>query len=188
MVADGIEGVLDLAEFPLQAGSKMTALIDAVQKGDAVVVRAFIAAGANLNFTEDRQTPLHYAARKGHADIVKLLIAAGADVNALNYFKDTPLHSAARGKGHPDIAKALIAAGADPNAKNRRKRTPLHYAAVRFDVELGKTLVYTGAHINSKDVVGINPMDLANPNGIAYLDFEEITDLACSTSSRRWPS
>jgi len=169
VVADGIEGVLDLADLLLQAGSKMTALTDAAQKGDTVVVRAFIAAGANVNFTEAGATPLHHAARRGHADIVKLLIAAGADVNAHDNTdrKNTPLHSTARG-GHPGIAKALIAAGADPNAKNCFKRTPLHYAAVRFDVELGKILVYTGAHINSKDVNRMNPMDLAHENGETY--------------------
>lgn len=56
-VADRIEEVLKLAEFLLQAGSKMTALTNAAQKGDAVVIRAFIAAGANVNFTEGGATP-----------------------------------------------------------------------------------------------------------------------------------
>ncbi|WP_180365298.1 ankyrin repeat domain-containing protein [Candidatus Synechococcus spongiarum] len=161
----------------MQAGSKMTALTDAAQKGDTTVVRAFIAAGADLNSKDAEATPLHHAARRGHTDIAKLLIDAGADVNAhgstgslgldstggylrASYLKDTPLHSAARG-GHLDIAKALTAAGADPNAQNYYKRTPLHYAAARSDVGVGKILVYSGAHINSKDINQNNPMDLA---------------------------
>ncbi|MXY63593.1 MAG: ankyrin repeat domain-containing protein [Synechococcus sp. SB0665_bin_28] len=111
-IVNGIEGVLELAESLLQAGSKMTALTDAARKGDTVVIRAFIAAGANVNFTEDGANPLHHAARRDHTDIVKLLIAAGTDVNAHGNtrfadasLKDSPLYSAARGEGIQTLPK-----------------------------------------------------------------------------------
>lgn len=185
--------MLDLAESLLQAGSKMTALTDAARKGDTVVIRAFSAAGANVNFTEDGANPLHHAARRGHTDIVKLLIAAGADVNAHGNtrfadasLKDTPLYSAARG-GHPDIAKALIAGADDPNAKNYYKRTSLHSAAVRFDMGFGKILVYSGSHINLEDMNRNNPTDLAHKNRYNYLGYDDGNDLvyeAVSSDSR----
>ena len=62
----------------------MTALIDAARKGDTTVIKAFIAAGANVNFIEGGATPLHYAALRCDRDLGRILVHRGTDIN----FKD----------------------------------------------------------------------------------------------------
>ena len=48
--------------------------------------------------------------------MVDLLLASGADVNAMNAFREMPLHLAAR-DGRKDVITLLLAEGADLNAK-----------------------------------------------------------------------
>jgi len=105
----------------------MTALNDAAQKGDTVVIRAFIAAGANVNFTEGGATPLHHAARRGHTDIAKALIAAGADPNAQNRYKRTPLHYAAM-RSDVGLGKILVYSGARINSEDIDRNNPMDLA------------------------------------------------------------
>ena len=87
------------------------ASIDHNNYGDASIVLALIAAGADVNVADFwGQTPLHDAAFLGHALVVSALLAAGADVNAKNNSGETPLIYADNG-GDDAIVAALIAAG-----------------------------------------------------------------------------
>ncbi len=87
-------------------------LIEAVRKGYAPIVQAFLAKGAAVN-SRDRHggTALHWAVARGVPDIVRLLIAHGAEINAADAKGATAL-ALARQRGKPEIAAMLIEAGA----------------------------------------------------------------------------
>jgi ankyrin repeat protein len=73
----------------------------AALRGDADVVRALIAAGADLNVQA-----LHVAARYNNLEIVRVLLAAGADVHAKNDAGKTAAEVAAE-KGHAKLVSLL---------------------------------------------------------------------------------
>ncbi len=82
-------------------------LIEAVKKGKAAIVRAFLEKGADAN-ARDRKggSALHWAAGGGHPDIVALLLRAGADATALDHNNMTP-QDVARKRGRKDIVNLL---------------------------------------------------------------------------------
>ena len=76
---------------------------------------------------------LHDACAKGQLHIVREILQKDSDIaNRLNkrigFFRDTPLHTAARG-GHVDILQLLLNHGASVNAVDIVGDTPLHDAA-----------------------------------------------------------
>ena len=106
------------------------ALIDATEAGDIESIKQHLAAGADVNATDEvGWTPLHHAIvfnEKKQMKIVELLIDKGADVNAKNWEGGTPLHYAAL-TGRKEIAELLIDNGADVNEKTDDGRTPLDF-------------------------------------------------------------
>lgn len=87
-------------------------LIEAVKKGSAAIVHAFIAKGASPDATDPNGgSALHWAVGRGSLDVVTLLIAKGAAVDVRDATGKTPL-DVARAKGRQAIADALQAAGA----------------------------------------------------------------------------
>ena len=93
--------------------AKVISLNSAAANGFLDVVRALLAAGANVEAKDHNgRTVLFYAASMGHLDIVRELLAAGADVEAKNNYGDTVLFYAAD-VGLLDIVRELIAAGAE---------------------------------------------------------------------------
>ncbi|XP_065123205.1 KN motif and ankyrin repeat domain-containing protein 1b [Paramisgurnus dabryanus] len=91
-----------------QAGQ--TALMLAVSHGRINMVRALLAAGAEVNIQDDEgSTALMCAGEHGHADIVKLLLAQpGCDATLTDNDDSTAL-SIALEAGHKDIAMLLYA-------------------------------------------------------------------------------
>lgn len=132
-------------------------LLDAVMKGDAEVVRAFIEEGLDVKrsifspilcFAQgkevfelliaagddpngqsigDRTSPLFRAATLGEADSIGVLLKAGAKVDMESRDGTTALMMAAR-SGVPDSVKLLIAAGANPAKKNELGATAADFA------------------------------------------------------------
>lgn len=113
-----------------------TALHCAAREGHVEVVRALIAAGANINAAQtdtnswNGMTALHWAAAQGHLELACLLLAKdGIDVNAEQTDASgctgmTALHWAAF-SGHVDVVRALIAANANIHAVTANGITPI---------------------------------------------------------------
>ncbi len=70
---------------------------------------------------------IHKAVYNGNIEAIKQYLNAGRDVNAVNNWRETPLHYAARFNRRP-IVDLLIAEGADVNAKDVAGGTPLGWA------------------------------------------------------------
>lgn len=90
------------------------------------------------------------------------LIEAGADVNAVNEFRQTPLHKAIE-LGRRETAELLLDKGANINAVTIGvKETPLH-VAVRYNShkELVELLLEKGANVNAVDNLGMTPLHFA---------------------------
>lgn len=85
-------------------------LIEAVKKGYAPIVRAFLAKGADVNGADGNGgTALIWAVAGGNGDIVALLIAAGADLDAADSGGVTAIKLAEE-RGRDEIAEILRAA------------------------------------------------------------------------------
>nr|XP_055055526.1 KN motif and ankyrin repeat domain-containing protein 1b [Misgurnus anguillicaudatus]XP_055055527.1 KN motif and ankyrin repeat domain-containing protein 1b [Misgurnus anguillicaudatus]XP_055055529.1 KN motif and ankyrin repeat domain-containing protein 1b [Misgurnus anguillicaudatus]XP_055055530.1 KN motif and ankyrin repeat domain-containing protein 1b [Misgurnus anguillicaudatus]XP_055055531.1 KN motif and ankyrin repeat domain-containing protein 1b [Misgurnus anguillicaudatus]XP_0550555 len=111
-----------------QAGQ--TALMLAVSHGRINMVRALLAAGAEVNIQDDEgSTALMCAGEHGHADIVKLLLAQpGCDATLTDNDDSTAL-SIALEAGHKDIAMLLYAhvnysKGSSNTMGSPRSKTP----------------------------------------------------------------
>jgi ankyrin repeat protein len=96
-----------------EAGSRCSPLMYAAYFNSVPLVRALIAAGAQVNFKASAATPitaLHMAAVCGYSEVTNALLAAGADVAAA-IDGVTPLQMALT-QGFADVAAQLVAAGA----------------------------------------------------------------------------
>ena len=108
----------------------VTALMLAAGLGNAKMVAALLAAGADVNAVDARGfTPLFHACYsadedRGHPDVVRILLEGGADKEAKIGYGVRPLMYAA-GNGEAGVVEALLRAGADPAAKNEGGRTAL---------------------------------------------------------------
>ena len=117
--------------------------------GATNVLKALLAAGAQVDDRLDGKTALTYAARgarlAGALERIKLLIAAGADVNAQHEESgQTPLLSALKTydswlmsigfqrdpaiemRDQVEVVSVLLAAGANPNKKDKMADTAVH--------------------------------------------------------------
>ena len=109
-------------------------IINAAWNGDEEILKLLLDAGANPNSSFNTDTALHMAAERGRLGAVKLLVAAGADVNALNKFREPPIHFAMR-KGHADIATYFISNGYATPAPD-----PVSSLLLEADAARGETL------------------------------------------------
>lgn len=118
---------------------RKTSLTEAAKAGHAEIVRALIAAEAEVDKPVGErlgtlnQTALMLAAEAGHSDVVEILLQAHADVSAIDALAfggggNTPLHYAAMG-GNKAVIRLLLDAGAKRSAQNANRQTPLQLAA-----------------------------------------------------------
>src|SRR5262245_18170854 len=132
-------------------GDGVTALHWAARRGEADVVTALVAAGANTRAATEfgAYTPLHLAAERGASAIVKALVSGGAPVDARTSTGATPLMLAAASGDVASIA-ALLDARADVNARESdREQTPLVFAAAGNRLDAVKLLIARGADPNA---------------------------------------
>ena len=81
----------------------------AAEAGNVEIIHILVAAGANVNHSDNRHNlPLTAAARHGEVDAIRVLIEHGADMNA----EDNEAIFAATNAGRLDVIKELIGLGA----------------------------------------------------------------------------
>jgi len=132
-----------------------TAVLWAVYQSDIAMVRALVAAGANLNIPNRYGiTPLLQASRTGDAPMIAELLKSGADVRkSVHPEGETPLMAASR-TGKINAVELLIKAESDPNAADSyQKETALMWAAEEGHVEVVNALLAAGANPNAQAAV-----------------------------------
>jgi ankyrin repeat protein len=149
--ADVVALIKQGADVNAPQGDGVTALHWAARHGDAEMVTALVAAGANARAGTQfgGYTPLHIAAERGSASIVKALVGAGAVVDAKTATGATPLMLAAAA-GDAAAIGVLLDGGANVNAtETDRLQTPLVFAAANNRLDAVKLLVARGANPNA---------------------------------------
>ena len=119
-----------------------TPLMLASLQGNLDVVRALVAANANMN--PKGWTPLIYAATGGHDAVATFLLQRGADINAVSPNGTSALMMAIR-EGHVETARLLIGRGADVNHRNQDGASAIDWARRGNEAELEKELRRAGA-------------------------------------------
>lgn len=106
-------------------GNGQVALVVAVKKGRADIVKALLDHGANVNTISENGDPvLIIAVTYGRTDIVQMLLDKGANPNATQSDGTPALVFA----GTSEMAKVLLDKGANPNLKNADGLTALDFA------------------------------------------------------------
>jgi hypothetical protein len=134
------------AGMPATTGEpKWSILYDAVEKGDARIVKALLAAGADANGKDIGGGPLvMMAAADKEPAVLKALLDAGGNPNAKADMNQTALISAAA-SGKPENVDVLLAAGANVNARMTTGTTALAMAVYQGQTAIVKRLIAAGA-------------------------------------------
>ena len=134
-------------------------IFNAAGKNDIEQLSLLIAAGADVNATnDDGYTPLDWAAV--NTECVKLLLAVpGIDVNKVNKYSMTPLNMAAL-IGRTECVKLLLAVpGIDVNKADKYSMTPLNGAAWNGNTECVRLLLAVpGIDVNKANKDGYTPL------------------------------
>jgi hypothetical protein len=148
------------------------ALISAVMKGDDVMAKRLLTAGAKVDTVNKfGSNPIHIAVQNDGIEMVKVLLAAGAKADAVDKEGIQPIHYAAL-KGNIVMVQILLAAGAKVDARVMNSQVekigaqPLHFAARSGNAELVKMLIMDGANVNAKDSNGDTPLSYILIKGI----------------------
>ncbi|TIL83104.1 MAG: hypothetical protein E5Y89_02175, partial [Mesorhizobium sp.] len=117
-----------VAQVPI--ASQAAPIHDAATKGDVAGITAALDAGAGVDESDGKATPLYLAVKGGHFAAAKLLIGRGADINAAPTLLG-PALMPALAKRRIDLIKLLLDGGANPNSKRGREN------AIHIAVNLG---------------------------------------------------
>ncbi len=163
-------GLLLESKAPLEARDSVkqqTPLGAAAALGHTEIVRALLAAGADVNAKDESgRTALIVTSIGGHLEIVHLLLDKGAPIDVQGTDGATALHAAVR-FGHPELAAVLLARGAKVNVQDAQKMSPLHYAAGFGHRDIAELLLANGADILLKADADATPAMLAETKEMA---------------------
>lgn len=134
------------------------ALMRAVRRGDADVVRACLASGVDPNVRRGR-VPIVVAAEAGRSEIVELLVEAGADPTWLDDAGWSALTYADAGEFY-DLADRLEELGAPGATRLAHGYSALHRAALRSDAVAVTELAHS-VGTETLDAQGDTPLVLA---------------------------
>ena len=121
-----------------------TALLLAIQTGDAAMLRRLSDAGAAAAVSDAAgDTALHYAVRRGNLSVVKAMLAKNP-VDATNKARETPLFIAVR-RNQAAVAAALVGAKANVAAANAKGETAMDAACLAGSRDVLDVLADAGA-------------------------------------------
>ena len=135
-----------------------TVLMNCARTGNALSVKALIAAGARVNATEPEhdQSALMWAAAEKHPDVVRLLIDAEADIRARSRtYPETVTSEVTQRAGREELNYTVLRGGS----------TPLLFAARSGDAESLRLLIAAGADVNDTLPNGMSALVLAAHSG-----------------------
>jgi ankyrin repeat protein len=113
-------------------------IVMAAYLGQGAVVRALIAAGADLTATDPgmKATALHAASYAGRLETATVLVEAGIAIDQQGPYNGyTALHDAIW-QNNVDVARMLIEAGANLNIRSHDGQTPLDFAKAKHRAEI----------------------------------------------------
>ena len=132
-----------------------TALMFAVNNGDAKSVEVLLQHNANVNLRlENGYSALLYAASYRQSEIVAALVAKGADVQAYTQDGITSLMFAVVA-GQTETVRLLLTKGADPHAIDFHSQTALSLATEYRHEEIIQMLLAAGA--DARDLNSVQP-------------------------------
>jgi ankyrin repeat protein len=173
----------------------VTPLMNAVNSGNASVVRLLLSKGANVNaksgpkLTDVKNGPIEkgsftallLASELGNSEIIKALLDAGADVNVHDVAGMTPLMFVLTSDhAHPEALALLLAKKPDLAAKNKYGETAFDWARKKGDKSAMEALKKAGAVETAVKAVNIPapaPVELksAVQRGLALLEKNDPT-------------
>eukprot|EP00698_Gefionella_okellyi_P007445 TRINITY_DN1818_c0_g1_i6.p1 TRINITY_DN1818_c0_g1~~TRINITY_DN1818_c0_g1_i6.p1 ORF type:complete len:310 (+),score=69.27 TRINITY_DN1818_c0_g1_i6:126-1055(+) len=143
-----------------------TPLHEAAYKGDVVIVKMLLEAGANIE-AKNRYgaTPMHKCCAEGHIDAMEALLAAGAECDSRNNQLSTPLLRAVVGL-HAPMVKALFVHGANVNSQDDEGLTSLHRATAMNALDIMRViLAQESVQVNIAEETGVTPLHVAAWHG-----------------------
>nr|OQO32604.1 hypothetical protein B0A51_00168 [Rachicladosporium sp. CCFEE 5018] len=154
----------------------------ASKQGNAMGVRALLAAGADVDSRNDGFA-LSAAIGNGHVHVVQILLDAGIDVNRQHRVGGSALYSASE-KGNENLVQMLLRTGADVNAQGSNCRTALLAATTRGNEKIVQLLLDAGAHVNPRGECLESPLYAASANGHETL-VQMLLDAGASVNDHR---
>lgn len=183
------EGEVAIVEYLLSKGakinaldgtSKATALMHAVRRGNAEIVKVLLAAKTDITLRDMYDfNAFTTAVSAGNQEIAGLLLAAGAKVDEGSSGL-TPMIFAVSA-GNIETIRFLVAHGADVNQGAKTgEQTALISAILAAQIEVVKTLIELKANVNTKMKDGGTPLKIAR-NG----DQEDIVALLVAAGAKQ---
>lgn len=171
-IKDGIENENGIsAVFTFMLGA-------AAARGHCEIIKCLISIGADINASENGETPLLMAVHAAQLETTQLLIENGADVHARMDEGASSLHQAVKSYelANTDatlkIIDQLLAKGVEIEGRDDDGHTVLHDAASYGRAHLLPELIRRGAIVNTRNRWQNSPLDSACQNG--YFDIVKI--------------
>lgn len=162
----------NMPDFNLGGEKEAISLWDACFRGQAEIIKPFLAKGASyVNDVGYGSTGLYVAAEQNHPDVVGVMLQAGADVTDVDKatitLGMTPLIVASQ-KGFVEIVEMLLDAGASVNKAANNGVTPLYIASLDGHLNVVKHLLEAGAD-TSLAWNGKTPLMIAENKGFTEI-------------------
>jgi ankyrin repeat protein len=147
---------------PLRNQKLTEKLFKATRSGNHAQIRKALSQGALIDGPEavSGRLPLVSAVNLQEARTLRLLLDLGADIDALDAFKHSAVHEAAR-HGRVECLKLLLERGANARTANVDGYSPAMGAAAEGHVECLVLLADHGADLDGKDLWGRSVIHLA---------------------------
>lgn len=144
-----------------------TALQMAAEVGDAEIVEALLAGGAQVEGLGTwGYSALQMAVKGGHEEVVRILLTGGANPEGMVTWGYTALQMAVQGR-HKGIAIALLAGKAQSEATGKWGLTALQMAVESGDAGMVSALLAGGAHTEVMGTWGYTALHMAVKSGDA---------------------